>query len=177
MQATIQSMSRGMGGELFLTLSLAPMHLEELRKLQGEQLEVRIDKHRKRRSKDANALCWAICHEIGTSIRPPIPKEEVYRKAIRDVGAFTIVPIKSNELQAFTEIWARNGTGWFVEVEGDSKLEGFKRVFIYYGSSTYDSRQMSVLLDYLVDEAQQMGITLRASKREIEEAKRRWGDG
>ena len=61
-------------------------------------------------------------------------------------------------------------------MEDDSKLQGYKRVRLYYGSSTYDTKEMSRLLDYLVDEAQQMGLTLRASKAEIEEAKRRWGD-
>ena len=38
MEGMIHSMMRGMGGELYLTLSLAPMHIEELRKLEGERL-------------------------------------------------------------------------------------------------------------------------------------------
>ena len=46
----------------------------------------------------------------------------------------------------------------------------------YYGSSTYDTREMSKLLDYVADEAKQIGLVLRASKKEIEESLRRWGD-
>ena len=41
-QATIQSLSRGMGGELLVTLVLQPTHIEEVSKLKDESLDVKI---------------------------------------------------------------------------------------------------------------------------------------
>jgi hypothetical protein len=170
---TIQSMARGMGGELLLTLSLPFNHAEEIIKLKDERLSIKIDKCRNRRSKDANALMWAICRDIGNALH--IPDREVYRKAIKDIGVYDTVPIKEERIEALERIWGAHGIGWFIEVEDKSKLPGFKRVRLYYGSSAYDSREMSALIDYLQDDAKQAGITLRASPAEIEEAKRRWG--
>ena len=165
-QATIQSLSRGMGGELLVTLSLAPNHIDEVSKLKGEPLDVELKKHRERRSKDSNALMWCVCQELAEALK--IPKEEVYRKAIKDVGEYVPLPIREDAVEAFCNNWAVKGIGWFAEVVDDSKIPGYKLVFAYYGSSTYDTKTMSVLLNYLVDDAEQIGIVLKASK-EIEE--------
>ncbi len=105
-----------------------------------------------------------------------IPDAEVYRKAVMDAGEYEHLPIKAVAVDTFARRWESKGLGWFVQEVDDSKLKGYKLVKAYYGSSTYDTKEMSVLLDYIVDEAQQIGLTLRASEKEIEEAKRRWGD-
>ncbi len=172
--ATIQSMARGMGGELLLTLSLSPVHIEGITKLKQEPVTIKIDKHRNKRSKDANAMMWAICRDIGEALH--IPDREVYRKAIRDIGVYDTVPIKEERIEALERIWGAHGIGWFIEVEDKCKLPGFKRVRMYYGSSAYDSREMSALIDYLLDDAKQAGVVLKASPSEIAEAKRRWGE-
>jgi len=172
--ATINSMARGMGGELLLTLSLAPNYIEELTHLKDDKLAVKIDKHRNRRSKDANALLWAICRELGEALH--IPDREVYRKAIKDVGIYNTVPIPDERVEALRRHWEGQGIGWIVEVEDKSKLPGYQRVRLYFGSSTYDSKEMSALIDYLVDDAAQCGIRLKATPAEIAEAKRRWGE-
>jgi hypothetical protein len=172
--ATISSMARGMGGELLVTLALTPNHIEEIKKLEHENLTVKIDKHRNKRSKDANSLLWAICREIGAVLH--IPDREVYRKAIKDVGVYHQVPIPDERVDALRRHWEGQGIGWILEIEDKSKIPGYQRVRLYFGSSTYDSKEMSALLDYLIDDAEQMGLTLRASKAEIEEAKRRWGE-
>jgi hypothetical protein len=137
---------------------------EEYKRLKEEEVEVVIKKFRKSRSLDSNALCWAICQEIASAIKPPITKEEVYRKAIRDVGEYVPLPIKEIGVETFCARWALKGVGWFAEVTDDSKIPGYKLVFAYYGTSTYDTKEMSTLLEYLVDDAQQMGITLKAGK-------------
>ena len=136
--------------------------------LKDFDVDVEIRKHNPKRSKDANAMCWAMCSDIGKALRPPVPKEEVYRKAIREVGEYEPLPIKAEAVETFQRRWAAKGTGWFAEVIDDSKLPGYKLVFAYYGSSTYDTQAMSKLIDYLVDEAQQMEIPIPARKEQEE---------
>ena len=136
--------------------------------LKDHTVEVEIKKATKKRSKDANAMCWALCSDIGNALRPPVPKEEVYRKAIKDVGDYEPLPIKDEAVETFQRRWASKGTGWFAEVIDDSKLPGYKLVFAYYGSSTYDTASMSRLLDYLVQDAREMGLAIPASKEQEE---------
>lgn len=175
MKASIKDITISLEGEVNATLSLPPAHLQELKKLQNELLEVNIKKWRKGRSSDANALMWALCRDIGRAMKPPISDKEVYRKAILDVGEYMPVPVKEDAVDALRERWKVNGIGWLLEVEDDSKLKGYKRVRLYYGSSTYTTEEMSRLLDYLIDDAQQMGIVLPATPEQIEQAKRMWG--
>ena len=44
----------------------------------------------------------------------------------------------------------------------------------YYGSSTYDTKAMSILIDYLVDEARQMELPIGYDLEEIEDIKNSW---
>ena len=177
MRGRIKDLGFGMGGDLTLTLSLPRHHADELKALTDTELSVEVKKWRNPRSRDANALLWAICREIAQALPTPHTDKEIYRRAVLEVGPYHRVPVHEDDVEGLQARWSKQGIAWLVEVEDDSKLKGYKRVRLYFGSSTYDSAEMNRLLNYLEDEAQQMGITLRASKREIEEAKRRWGDG
>lgn len=175
MKASMKDVSLSLDGEVNVTLSIEAPYLQAIRKLQNELLEVNIKKWKKSRSSDANALMWALCRDIGRAMKPPISDKEVYRKAILDVGEYMPVPVKEDAVDALRDRWKGNGIGWLVEVEDASKLKGYKRVRLYYGSSTYTTKEMSRLLDYLIDDAQQMGIVLPATPEQIEQAKRMWG--
>ena len=66
----------------------------------------------------------------------------------------------------------RNGIGWQTE-RFPSKLPGCVNVILYYGSSTYDSAQMSVLIDRIVEECKLQNIPT-ATPDEIENMKSLW---
>ena len=61
-------------------------------------------------------------------------------------------------MEEFQRIWKGHGTGWFAEIVDDSKIPGYKLVFAYHGSSTYDTAQMSRLIESLIQDAQAVGI-------------------
>ena len=92
----------------------------------------------------------------------------MYKKAIRDVGEYEPLPIREDAVETFQQRWASHGTGWFAEVVDNSKLKGYKLVFAYYGSSTYDTAAMSRLIDYLAQDARNMGLSLPATKEQEE---------
>ena len=147
----------------------------ECESLWEKEIDIEIRPHKKRRSLDANDLCWALCTEIGNAMRPPVPKEEVYRRAIRDVGSYFPVPIREDQVELFQARWQRNGIGWFAEVADRARgLAGYVKVFAYCGSSSYDTREMSRLLDYLMEDARAMEIAIPFSKKEEEELLKRW---
>lgn len=113
--------------------------------------EFEIKRARKKRSLDANAYMWALCTEIGNRIG--LSKEEVYRHNIREGGEYYPLPIKDEAVKGFSEKWTSNGVGWFCDVVGNSKHQGYKLIFAYYGSSEYDSKQMSMLINRIKEDA------------------------
>lgn len=177
MLGQIKDIGLTLTGEIALTISLPRQHIEELTKLKDEQIDVTIKKYRERRTSDANRLCWCLCRDIAVALKAQHTDVEVYRRAIRDVGEYEHLPIKEVAVDTFTRRWESKGIGWFVDVVDDSKLPGYKLVKAFYGSSTYTTKEMSTLLDYLVDEAEQMGLTIITKKYDVEKAKKEWGGG
>ena len=173
MTGKLTGIQRLFGGEWVLSFSTRADAGKIYDKFKDAEVNVEIKKATNPRSKDANSFCWVLCSDIGNALRPPVPKEEVYRKAIREVGDYEPLPIRADAVETFQSRWASKGTGWFAEVIDDSKLPGYKLVFAYYGSSTYDTASMSRLLDYLVQDAREMGLVIPAAK-EQEEMLKAW---
>jgi hypothetical protein len=122
----------------------------------GKELDVSIKKYIKPKSRDANSYCWVLCQKIGEVIKNT--KEFVYQTKIRDVGQFEVFPIKDESVERWIENWNGKGLGWFAESLGDSKIKGYKNVISYFGSSVYNGKEMSVLLDEIGREAKELGI-------------------
>ena len=153
-QASIQGMSRGMGGELLVTLSLNPSHIDEVAKLKGEALDVKITKHRERRSLTSNAYAWVLITKIAQSMQPPLNKNDVYVEMLKRYGQGDIVSIQKerldNVLRAFD----------YYEFKGIGEVRGkeFHHYMVYVGSSQYNTKEMSVFIDGIVEEAKELGI-------------------
>ena len=118
--------------------------------------EYELKKVRKKRSLNANAFCWELCSQIAQAVGET--KENVYRRNIREVGSYTPMPIKEDAIDKFQEIWRGHGVGWFVDVIDNSKIPGYKLIFAYHGSSTYDTAEMSRLLESIIQDAKSIGI-------------------
>lgn len=121
---------------------------------QNKQYEIK--EYYKKRTLDANSYCWVLCKEIADKLH--ISKEEVYKKNIKDMGKFEIIPIKNEALNTFINAWTSKGIGWLCEVLRESKIEGYTTIIVYYGSSVYDTKEMSILIDGVVQECTNLGI-------------------
>ena len=174
MEGRLTGFSLNRDGSQNVTVTVAADFAEEYDRLKDVPVSVEIKKAAKKRSKTSNAFLWALCNDIGNALSPPLPKEEVYRKAIRDVGEYEPLPIKAEAVETFQNRWKDKGVGWFAEVVDDSKLPGYKLVFAYYGSSTYDTVRMHKLIDYVLDEAEQMNLKIPVGK-EKEDLFHEWG--
>ena len=116
-----------------------------------------IKEHRKKRSLDANAYCWTLINKIADALR--ITPIEIYRQAIQNIGGnYEVIPIKAEAADHFKRVWEAKGLGWPCVDMGKSKIEGYRNLRAYYGSSTYDTRQMSQLIDNLVQDCKALDI-------------------
>lgn len=139
--------------------------------LSGQELEIEIKKQRKRRSLDANAYFWALAGKLAAKLQ--ISPTEVYRHYIPDVGGnYETVTVAVQGAAKLQEMWSAHGKGWLTEAL-PATTQGYVTVLLYYGSSTYDSAQMSRLIDMIVTDCKSNGIeTLTPDK--LDAMKERW---
>ena len=127
--------------------------------------DVKINKHREKRSLNANAYLWKLVTEIGNILNKS--KEEVYLQMLIDYGQSEMISILS-------EI---NVKGYFkyYKLAGTSILNGkeFNHYKIYKGSSEYNTKEMSILLEGAVQEAKNLGIKTKEDY-EIEKLIEEW---
>lgn len=127
-----------------------------------EKLTIKIDKFKKKRSLDANAYCFVLIGKIAEKTN--IPKEEVYRAAIKQIGGnYDVVCVQDKAVQSLCDAWRKNGLGWQTDTM-PSKLDGCTNVVLYYGSSTYDVPTMSRLIENIVQDCKALGIETKTDE-------------
>ena len=130
--------------------------------------EYEIKEYHKKRSLDSNAYMWCLCKELADKLH--ITKEEVYKKNVKEVGKFEIIPIKKEAVNTFINAWSIKGLGWFCDILGESKIEGYMNIIAYYGTSIYNTYEMSLFIDGIIQECESVGIPT-LTKEQIEKLK------
>ena len=151
------------GEDAFLCLCIP---YQAAKKFVGEMKRVKysveIKQYRKRRSLDANAYAWQLLGKLAAALSTQdvtYSPEHVYRELIRDVGDnYEIMPVRDDALERWVQIWTSRGLGWVCEVMGPSKIKGYTNTRCFYGSSVYDTAQMSRLISIIVEECKAVGV-------------------
>lgn len=109
-----------------------------------------IKEYKPKRSRNANSYAWELLTQIGNAVRKS--KEEVYLDMLKHYGQSEIVSMLSSI----------NPSGYFkyYELIGTGKVNGkdFNHYKIFKGSSEFDSKEMSIFLDGIIQEAENLGI-------------------
>ena len=154
-----------------ITVLLDTKNKELVEELKNDgKLNIELKKYRKKRSLDSNAYAWVLLGELQNTLN--IPKEEIYRDLIKNIGSFEVLPVKNEAVEKFRQAWSKNGLGWVTETT-KSKLEGFTNVIAYYGSSTYNTKEMTRLINLIVTECKQFNIETKP-QAEIDSLLRSW---
>ena len=114
-----------------------------------------IKEHKQKRSLNANAYCWVLIGKIADAIGST--KEEVYITYITNKGIYRIITIDKKAATTFMKVWSDKGLGWICETS-ESNNEDFIDVVAYYGTSSYNTKQMANFIDYVVEEAKNLDI-------------------
>ena len=149
--------------------------LELLSDIKDKVYSCTVKEVRKERSLDANAYYWILNGKLSAKLQmPPIV---IYREHIKDIGDnYVVLPLKDEAVDKFRQEWGRDKLGWIVDLLGKSKHEGYTNVIAYYGSSTYNSSQMSRLISLMVDDCKDNGIDTM-TPGEIEKLNDMWKGG
>ena len=132
-----------------------------------ESIIYEIKEKKEKRSLNANNYAWSLMTQIGDKLK--MSKEEVYLKMLADYGQSEMISVLSD-----IDI-----TGYFKYYKefGKSKLNGkwFTHYKIYKGTSEYNTKEMSIFIDGIVQEAEQLDIETKTPE-ELDRLKRLWNN-
>lgn len=128
---------------------------------------------KKKRSTNANNYFWKLLQELCEVQNLDTIQE--YKKRVKELGIFRRFRIEPKDVKTFEIMWQDKGIAWFCEIADTEYLGSveFKIINAYYGSSSFNSKQMSRLIDNLVQDCQAVGIETK-SKAEINSLLRSW---
>jgi hypothetical protein len=141
---------------------------------QTKDKQFELKEFKEKRSLNANAYCWVLCDKIAKELSKDgtvTTKEIVYKDAITQIGSFEPMIIEEKAFENFERIWSRQGLGFIVQEV--SRKDKCIRVNCYYGSSTYNTKEMSLLINLLVELAESLNIETK-SENEINSLLRSW---
>lgn len=149
-----------------------PTLLNFISQLKEGEYTLEIKKKRKKRSLNANCYLWEMCNQLAVELSKDgeiYTKEDIYRDAIKRCGIYKeFSELSPKDAQTLRHAWEMLGTGWITE-QVDYTPDG-KNVDIrcYYGSSQYNTRQMSRIIEFVVEECKQQGIdTMTEQERSL----------
>lgn len=165
-------------GKTLVTFSLNETYSarEMIDELQNcEKLSIKIDQYKEKRSLDANRYFWKILGDVAEAMRTN--KNELYLKYVQECGPYKDFVLTEQEAKTFRHAWSKLGTGWPTE-QVDYDEDGNRLIIrAYYGSSVYNTKQMSRLIDLVVQDAKSLGIETM-TPAELERLKDDWhGNG
>ena len=117
---------------------------------QEKDKKFEIKEKREKRSLSQNSYAWELITKIGNILR--LSKEEIYLQMLEDYGQSILIPVKKGEKP--------NGYFKYYKYETSSILNGKEADWykIYKGSSEFDSKEMTILIDGIIQECKQLGI-------------------
>lgn len=126
-----------------------------------------LSEHKQKRSLNANALLWHCLGKIANTLNTD--KWEIYLQMLKRYGKYTYICVKPNVVDSVKKQWRE------CEVLGDIEINGQKAIqmLCYFGSSTYDSKEFSILLNGVISEMEEMGLATPESE-EIERIMEQW---
>lgn len=148
-----------------------PAAISAVDSLKDSKLSIKAKKYRKHRSIDANRMLWACIGEIAAAILAD--KWDIYLQMLKRYGSkYTYICVKPNMVEAVKAQWRESEVIGTIDINGKEAVQ----MLCYFGSSTYDTKEFSVLLDGVISEMQEMGLETPPSadmKRALEDWERK----
>lgn len=121
---------------------------EALEKYMDIDLDISFSRHRNRRSIDANAFLWACLGEIARAISSDT--WSIYLYMLERYGKFTHILVKPEAVEQVRQVWRET------KIVGEK--DGMIQMLCFFGSSTYNTKEFSQLLDGVISEMKEMHL-------------------
>lgn len=109
-----------------------------------------VREYKQKRSLTQNAYFWVLVNEIANVTKQS--KDEIHLQMLKEYGQNEVFSIRSDiDVSRYLKYYEEIGKG---KVNGKE----FTHYRVFKGSSEMDSREMAILIDGVVQEAEQLGI-------------------
>lgn len=140
-------------GEYQVTVTCPKASLPFVEELKEKALRITFKIWRKKRSNDANAYAWVLMQKIAEKVDSD--RWSVYLELLKKYSrAFTFVIVKPDAIDRMKEQWRECIDLGEVEMQGQKGHQ----LQLFYGSSTFDSKEMAVFIEGIVRECEQLEI-------------------
>ena len=139
-----------------ITFTAPKSVVKVLDELNDKPLTVSVKEYRQKRSLSQNSYLWVLLDKLAEKVNRS--KEYIYKIYIRDYGVFEILPVRNDATERWIKLWEARGLGWVCEDLGESKLNGYTKLINYYGSSAYNTKEMTRLIDAVIHDCREQGI-------------------
>ena len=135
--------------------------------LKDKVLSIVIKEYSEKRSLNANRLLWECLGKIAAQLRAD--KWDIYLMMLKRYGQYTYVCVPPEAVEKTKKQWRECEELGIIDINGRPAMQ----LICYFGSSTYDKKEFSVLLDGVISEMKEMGIQT-PSEREFDEVIKSW---
>lgn len=142
-------------GQGRLILELDEDFRNDYEEMKDCDVDVNIKKYFPSRSKDANAYAWVLLNKIAQKMNES--KVDVYRRYVRNYGKVTVSCVKNSDMETEIRTFLDGHVGRMVDI-GDSKIPDCVVIFKRYGSSSFDSKEMGLFLDAIIEDCKDLHI-------------------
>lgn len=171
-------------GKTFLTIE-TDCTPDELEQFKDKDLDIEIKVHRNKRTLEANKRLWATLKDWADAIQPTMPGMTDWDLYIEEVSRYGVlvdtVDVFEEAYPMLQELYRATK---IVEVKYASVTSGYdaagypinedKKVYTvncYLGSSQYDTKQFSILLQGVIDDMEAQGIPSYEMQQLLKELK------
>ena len=132
---------------------------------QAKDKQFELKEYKEKRSLNANNYYWQLVTELGNALK--MDKEDLHFLLLQKYG-------QSEMISVVADVDMKNYLKYYAEA-GESNLNGktFKHYKVYKGSSEMDRKEMSILINGLVEECHIQGIETK-TPAEINSLLERW---
>ena len=131
-------------GNAFKIISFLYKYIKDENKL------FELKEYKAKRSKSQNSYCWELIGKLADEMR--MSKNEMYLNMLKEYGQSMLVPVElGKKPDGFFKYYSYNGRS----VINGKVADWYK---IYKGSSEFDTKEMSIFIDGIVQECSNLGI-------------------
>lgn len=163
MRGCLYGVLRDIEGNVIVSLNIGKK-LPELANIEGKDLDIKLTQHREKRGLTQNAFYWLLLSKLAAKLN--ISTARLHNLMLRDVappfiidGRIAMQPIpdtdKAEEEILETETFHLKPTSGII-VGNDKNV--YRWYIVLRGSSTFDTKEMTTLLDRLIEECKGNGI-------------------
>ena len=157
-RSKIDNLVKSINGYYLVTLQVPKIAVNDLFKLKDDDLDVEIKKHREKRSLTANSYLWVLCRELAKTMESTTSMFDVYKIKLREYSSWWDEIIVSDKIFNYLKKQEDEEHAEFRVVDELERKGNKVRARVYLGSSKFDSKEMSRVIDGLVQDCKDQGI-------------------